>query len=351
MSTVRRVLLLLITGVQAWACVCAAHPSVKQAWEASSAVFVGFVETATSLGPNPFQTTTVKAEECFKGCRNRQVFVLKQPGHDCAPRFKEGKRVLFYLNPSSIPNAWEAFGCSRTNSVEFAADDLLFLRALPGSAQKNRLAGEIALYENSVNQGFRFSHPLAGIHVHVRSENYSKETVTNDDGVYELYDAPPAQYTIAIDVPQRMRIKFPTIAGGEDRRDEFKDLNTTEPIVRIGAASAADVDFVLMVDNQISGRVLDATGKPPNDICVGLTPATGEASPYFNIYDCPKTDGSFNLKDMPAGQYLIYVEKWADGRRQKPVLFYPGTFERNAAVAIKIGNGEHQTGFDFQMTK
>jgi hypothetical protein len=52
------------------------------------------------------------------------------------------------------------------------------------------------------------------------------------------------------------------IAGGEGRRNRLEDLRATKPVVKIGVGTTADVDLVLMVDNQISGRVVDSSGKP-----------------------------------------------------------------------------------------
>ena len=148
---VRCVLLLSFASSQIWACVCGAYPSVKQAWERSPVVLSGSVEIAIPNSAITPQIVAVQVEESFKGSRKGELFFLLQPGHDCAPKFKTGERVLLYLNRSSA-GLWEAFGCGRTQPLESAVDDLRFLHALPGSAGKNRLAGVVALYENSVSE-------------------------------------------------------------------------------------------------------------------------------------------------------------------------------------------------------
>jgi hypothetical protein len=356
--------LLLIVSGHVSACVCGRYPSVKEAWEKSPAVFVGYVESVDTesligrlLGIRTDQSwtlaqiATVRADEPFKGSHKGQVFVLRQPGNDCAPKFRERQRVLFYLNPSSSPNSWEALGCHRTRALETAADDLLFLRALPGSAGKNRFGGEVVLYENSVSEGFRRLRVLPGTHVHFRSKNQAVGVVTNSDGAYESYGLRPDSYQITIDVPQGLRILFPVIAGGEGRRDRLKDLDATEPVVEIGSTSAADVDFVLVADGQISGRVLDTDGKPVKDVCVQLKPAVGEASSYFYISKCSEADGSYRLKDISAGEYIITAKPWRGGRPSGSTLFYPGTEDRKHAAVVRIGAGEHLDGFDIRMTK
>jgi hypothetical protein len=88
----------------------------------------------------------------------------------------------------------------------------------------------------------------------------------------------------------------------------LKHLSTLEPRVEVGARTDADVGFVLIVDNQISGRVLDSAGKPVKDVCVRLNPAAEETSHFFYIADCSKTDGSYRLRDMPSGHYMATAE-------------------------------------------
>lgn len=350
-AIVRWVMLLWIAGGQIHACVCGPYPSVKQAWEQSPIVLSGYVELAipkTEIAP---QIAAVRTEESFKGSRKGQRFVLLQPGHGCAPKFKTGQRVLLYLNRVSSIGLWEAFGCGRTTWLETAADDLRFLRALPGSAGRTRFAGVVALYENSVSEGFRPVQSLAGIRVHLRSDTLSIEAVTADDGLYEVYDLPPGSYRVRSDVPKGLTIHFPTIAGGEGRRSRWEDLRATEPVVEIGARTAAHVNFLLMIDNQISGRVLDSTGSPMKDVCVELRPATAVASQNFYVSDCSEADGSYLLKDMAPGPYLITAKPTVNGRSQRLELFYPGTAERTSAKVVTIGSGEHLTGFDIRVPK
>lgn len=349
-TVVRCLLLLLFASNQTWACVCSAYPSVKQAWERSPVVLSGYVELAIPKSAITPQFVVVQVEEPFKGSRKGELFFLLQPGNDCAPKFKTGEHALFYMNPSSV-YLWEAFGCGRTQLLELAADDLRFLHALPGSAGKNRIAGVVALYENSIGEGFRRVRSLSKMRVRLRSDDNSTEAVTDDDGVYELYSLSPGNYRIGVDIPKGLRIYFPVIAGGAGRRNRLEDLRATEPIVRINADTTADVDFVLVLDNEISGRVVDSSGKPTKDVCVQLQPSIGEASRYFLVSKCSEADGSYVLKDMPPGQYVIMAEPWANGRPQEPKLFYPGTTDRKSAEVVSIGSGQHLAGFEIRIPK
>src|SRR5262249_13018870 len=116
------------------------------------------------------------------------------------------------------------------------------------------------------------------------------------------------------------------------------------------AGTTADIDFVLVADNQISGRVVDASGMPIKGVCVQLQPTTGEASNSFHR-SYSNSDGRYVLSGMPPGQYLLTAELFVQGKPGQPRLFYPGTAERKGAQVVTIGTGEHITGFDIHMPK
>lgn len=345
----RCVFLLAIVSVETLACVCVSPPSVKEAWEGATVVFSGSVEGVKPNPKSPFfhhlrQVARVRVEEPFKGCYKNQIFALLQPANDCDPQFKKGERVLLYLHRSPKPSFWEARGCGRVRLVEDGADDLLFLRALPASARRNRLAGEVSLYENWESHGR--SRALRGIRVHFRSGSRSLEAVTNGDGIYELAGVPAARYRITIDVPKGLRIEVSAVGGGTGLRTH---LQGAEPIVTIGDRTAADVDFILVADNRISGRVLGPAGAPVKDVCVHLEPATGKAK-HLYMLDCSASDGRYTLKGMPSGRYVIGMAFRAEREPRKPGLYYPGTTRRKSAAVVAISGGQHLDGFDLRMT-
>jgi hypothetical protein len=188
--------------------------------------------------------------------------------------------------------------------------------------------------------------------VHLRSDTSSIEAVTDDNGVYEVYGLPPGNYRIVVDLPKGLRVYFPMIGGGEGRRNRLDDLRATEPVVGIGAGTAADVDFALIVDNQMSGRVLDPAGNPMKDVCVQLEPASATAGQHFYVSGCSNDKGRFIMKDMPAGQYRIVTNPERHpptGREPFSTLYYPGTPYHQKATVLTIGDGEHVDGVDIHV--
>jgi hypothetical protein len=127
---------------------CFGWPTAKQAWEGSPLVFAGVVEDVRVLiSEEPFavQQVKVRVVEPFKGAATDQIVELRQPINGCSPNFQQSNRELFYLHPSREAGYWNAPGCHRNRSLGDAADDLVFLRALPGSARGNRLSGSVEL--------------------------------------------------------------------------------------------------------------------------------------------------------------------------------------------------------------
>ena len=213
-----------------------------------------------------------------------------------------------------------------------------FLRALPQSATRNRLAGVVSLDYGSRR--------LSQVRVHLRSEKYARDLVTDSEGLYEVYDLPASTYRVSIDTPEGLRILFPIVADGDMRRNIFSDLEAKSVEIRFDLSTTADISFLLVEDNQISGRVLDSNGNPLKDICVHLVPAGSDpssATSRSRVFDCSEPGGSYVLKDMPAGRYELVAD------RNQRFVYYPGTLERTGSAIVSIGTGERKTGFDIRI--
>jgi hypothetical protein len=340
-------LLACVASVPVWACSCSGWPSAKDAWKSSPAVFLGLVQQAD---PNregekyvAEQTVLALVDEAFKGAKKGQVFTLKQPGHNCAPKFKAGERVLFYIHPGDKPGEWEAHGCHRTRRYGSASDDLLFLQQLPASAAGNRLSGEVDLYEDGP-KGFRKVRPLAGVRVTATPhDGLPKIMTTNADGVYEWYGLPVGEYKVEVEVPGGMRIRFPMATGGKrGARDGF---------VYIGAESGVSVDYILMSDTKITGRVLDPAGKPMNGVRVDIRPVSlDDGAGNSPVFDRTKS-GKFLLEMMPPGQYYVVANR--DGRvtasEPFPTIYYPGAANLKQAVPVTVPEGGTVESIDIRI--
>jgi hypothetical protein len=347
MSTVGRLLFVVLIGVgHALGCVCAAWPSAKDAWQDSPVVFIGHVdETLTSMLTGE-QTARVRVEESFKGLKDGQTLVLKQASNDCSPRFTRGGRVLFYLYPGDKSATWNARGCHRSRPIEEAADDLMFLRALPRSATGTRISGEVELYEQSPEKGFRRVGGLPAVHVTISSEQRTVETTTNGDGVYEVYDLPPAKYRVDIAVPPNLKIHFPLVTGAATR-----DPSSRQPEAELSEGKGVSIGFVLMEDNRVSGHVFGPEGAAMRDVCLELEPAM--SPPKINLAPraCTNKEGRFSIETVPSGEYFIVANRL--GRMTAAVPFptmdFPGTTARQKATKVTLHSGDHVENLDFRV--
>jgi hypothetical protein len=237
-------LALLLSAASAEACECIGYPSPAQAFDDSTAVFVGRVVRAepgtVSEARYAEQTAVALVEETFKGARVGDKITFKQsPG--CVPKFESGGRFLFYAHYSKESKTWAVYGCDRGHNLEDAADDLLYLRALPLSSERNRVSGQIVHLERVPEEGFTFVERLAGVKVRVKGKEKTYEAATDSNGVYELYDLPPGKYTIEPELPSGLKLHF-AMSFGPGAAGPVVTIELTEK-------TCAGSDFILMRDN------------------------------------------------------------------------------------------------------
>ncbi|HEY4364033.1 MAG TPA: carboxypeptidase-like regulatory domain-containing protein [Bryobacteraceae bacterium] len=152
------------------------------------------------------QRATVRVEEAFKGVQKDQLIQIDQSGGDCGLKYGTGWRRLLYLS-SQKDGQWLSPGCDRSTDPEEAPDDLEFLRALPASATRTRISGEVKLSGNP-------SHPIPGVTVTLtRSGGPPVTLVTDSKGVFEVYDLPRGTHAASVRVPQDLKLNFGYVSG------------------------------------------------------------------------------------------------------------------------------------------
>jgi hypothetical protein len=339
-----RIAVLLIFATRAWACVCGGNwPSAKQMWKQAPAVFLGTVTDASPEG-NPRdlmfqeQSVRIRVDEAFKGVIAGQTIALYQGADDCSGKFALGERAVFYLYPGSTAGSWLVPWCTRAmGSGEQGGDDLLFLHGLPKSAIGTRLSGEVELYEDSPQQAFKKVGGIPNVRVKISGPlGFTIEAVTNSSGVYEKYGLRPGVSSVRIEVPKGLKIKFPVINGSSP-------LKWDDSAVILAREGGASVDFVLQADTRVSGRMLDAEGRPRKDVCIDLESVEGRGENGARPFDCSKSNGKFQMSTMAPGKYwLVARDEVKQGRiRSKSTLYYPGVRDRTQAAIISIEAGKY----------
>ena len=339
------IILLLMSAASASACTCGGYPSPAQAFNGATAVFVGRVVRATPESPKyaeEGQTAVVLVEEAFKGTRVGGEIVLSQPGDSCTPTFKAGVRYLFYANYGREKKTWTVYGCGRGSNLEGLADDLLYLRALPLSAERNRVSGMLRHYEDGPEKGFTLVERVAGAKVRIKGKDKTYGATTDSNGVYELYDLPSGKYTIEPELPFGLKVRFP-MQFGPDAEESGVTVLLTEK-------TCAGADFILSSDNSISGRVLGPGGVALPGVCLELL-AAGKTEPFSGggrIFGCADAEGRYELEEVPPGKYFIVANGWnkVNGGTPFPMVYYPGTFEKEKASVVAVGRGDSRADYD-----
>jgi hypothetical protein len=191
------------------ACSCLHGITVCEAYEKSSAVFVGAVLDSTLVSAQydisnseaDKRTLTlsnlvfrIRVEEAFKGGKLGEVEITTGTGDggDCGYRFEKGQRYLIYAHSIPLSNQLTTSICTRTKLYLKANEDLDFLKGLPDSMSKTRISGTVFQYTDSPSR----ERTVRGIKVVIAGSDKMYEIFTNTDGLYQLIGLPPGDYKL-----------------------------------------------------------------------------------------------------------------------------------------------------------
>jgi protocatechuate 3,4-dioxygenase beta subunit len=328
----------------ALACSCAGYPTVCEAYANADAVFVGSVLSVEDKRTKKddekdvyvgYQLARVQVEQTFKGMKET-IVLFRSERSSCDAVYKEGQRWLFYAYYDKKSKTWSIYGCDRSQQLKGITEDLLYLQALPASAQKTRIAGELKHYEDDPVEGFEPVRNIIGAKVKIVGEKKTYEVFTDKNGIYEIYGLPPGQYSIEPETPLSLRVRFPIVYG-----DSVYTADRKMKVV-LKEKSCAGVHFVYSADTSIGGTIFGADGRPMPRVCLNLMPKDKPAESNW-IFDCTDEQGRYEMKDIPPGEYLINVNyhNKISSDEPFPMTYYPGVFEKEKATIVTITAGDH----------
>ena len=342
---------LLINSSSVFACSCIGHPTACAAYHGARAVFIGTVQNVqnqkiTAKDGNEYiggQVARVQVEKAFKGMKETEV-IFRSWGSSCDVVYREGDRWLFYAYYSEKTNSWEIGDCGRSKLIESAAEDLLYLQGLPASAERTRISGTLAHYENDPVKGFTRVRNIIGAKVRLIGAQKTYEVFTDKNGVYEIYDVPAGKYVVDPEVPHGLKLRFPIYHGKGDRTN----LTTLRLVVE--EKSCGSVDFVFSANTMIHGKLFGADGLAMRNVCLSLMPKDQPTRSNW-IFDCTDEQGNYELNEIPPGEYLIVVN--ADGKisSNEPfsTTYYPGVFDKKKATVLAITDGANLEDYDIHI--
>lgn len=275
-------------------------PTCKTLFE-TRAVFVGRVESVTATGGSMFSGFRARFHitEAIRGTETRSAIEVATGSGwgDCGYPFEVGNTYLVFAHGDSL-DALSTGSCTGTQPIENAQDALEEVRQLVRSRQGGSITGLIQKFKtNVIKDELEAPEPLKGVTVQLKNHNDRLETKSSPDGKFQFFGVPPGTYEISAELPEG-------IAGIELEEEE---LPSNERTLAVSHGSCDSFHFKGIVDGRISGMVKDRNGIPVQGMAIVALPKdhAGKETEFEGIDDFTGEDGSFELKRLPPGAYIL----------------------------------------------
>ena len=338
----------LLPFVMAALCIAASHSTTyacscgpgdpPAAFNSARAVFIGrvldgsqqvkFEDPDGDSGILEAGQVRFAVESTFKGVALSEITLAvdSNEGTSCGPYgLVRGDRYIVYAYATEKDPAVLLTGaCTRTTRVDSpgAAEDLKFLGNLPP-------AGSGATIRGSVWADLRDEKatPLPDVTITIRGSGDTRiATKTDIDGAFTVTGLRPGKYRVEPEFPPHYT-----------SRQKFEEV-TVEDL------GAVDVAFEATLDGLIRGRFVDVDGRGFDSAFLKV-----ESSGLSSYGHSTEGDGRFEAEGLPPGEFVISVEMQHREYRLNKPYYYPGTFSRLEAKAVKLGPGETVENLVFRL--
>jgi hypothetical protein len=334
---VRRAAGLLVLPTQVLA--LGPSPTPCSAFWNASAVFSGRVESIERAGQHRRVTFTVL--DAYRGADvlahrsaqregGRGTIVEVASVAPCAARFRQGREFIVYAGRATDRMGSLFVDCSRTRELDDAAADLSYARSVvDGSAPVGSISGQVLIIPHDLaRRGVGPAVPAAEIAVRVATSGADDRTVTNVAGDFSATARGAGAYHVSLELPPHLSAET-----------AHAKIDLPDP------RACGAVEFRLAYDGRLSGRVLDAAGRPSTGLTVEVS-TTNLAQRRLAVTD---RGGRYEFTGMPAGRFVIGVTSGPARDGKAPRTFLPGVSQVSAASRVILGAGERATAPDFRL--
>ncbi|HEX8128584.1 MAG TPA: hypothetical protein VF527_05730 [Pyrinomonadaceae bacterium] len=352
---------LLCGAPTANACSCAPRPTVLDSYEEANNIVITrvvSVEKTEQAAPkgrmsdgenyvDGVKSTRMLVERVFKGSLKvgDEITFGQGGGADCIWTFSEenvGQQFLFYLSSrEKNSKLWYGFGCGRSNRLEGAREDLLYLNRLDKVRGRTRISGTIIKYNDEGDWG------VEGRRIRIIGEKKTHEVKTDKHGVYEIYDLPAGKYLIEPETPAGWKVNQYYLNTSSSFAPDRENRTWKKIPIILEEKKHASLNIHFEIDNAIRGKVHDPAGKPLKDVCVKAVLQEQNAKSGYHV-DCTDERGAFAITEMPPGSYILVINEEGKISSNEPfkTFYYPNVFAREKASVINIGAGDYLAGFN-----
>jgi len=301
-------------------------------------VFAGTVKSVVEISDTDVRIELIP-DESFLGDPATDVTAVVNQA--CMPQdqpeIQAGDRWLFYLRSRGFPGTDGAATeltmsfDSPSKPLSQAHDDIATLRHLASLTEhQSIITGKV----ERIGETYDKLNPSPVVNRKIIAKGLLGEYIafTNENGHFE-FELPPDTYDVTANTAPGLR--------------EAEDIIPRESTY-IANGACLSVNFTMLTDGKLAGRVTTARGEPASSVKVAVIPIS-PVRPQFTVV--ADKQGRFEVTGRQPGEYIVGVGLLApfDSAEWKSRVYYPGVRTKEQAKVIELRDGEWRTDINFRL--
>jgi len=274
----------------------------------------------------------MRVDQSFKGPLTGEV-ELFDDGMCDGPDLRVGRQYLMYTYATPT-GAIPARGCTRSRAVEYADEDLQFLRAYLAGKTNTEISGTVRYRPDEPDEsrlGEKGRTPINDVSVTISGADRSYKTSTDPNGRYALSGLPPGKYEVSAELAG-YRVNWV--------RDAFQLL----------AKGCAVADVLMKVDRRVEGTVRSEDGELVEGALVEMAPTKPSSKRWENpiLIDVSDEAGHYAIDGIPPGDYYlgINISHTPTKEHPYPPTYYPNTRDIGSSIPVSISISASVRSYD-----
>ncbi len=274
-------------------------------------------------------------EQAYLGVAGSEVEIFTGRGSsDCGFTFQTGQRYLVYAQ--RYKDKLITSTCMRTKPFNEASEDIAYLGTLSSAPQGVTIYGTVGYPPVGPNRPDKIEPLSPDISIAIEGEAVQKVIRPDSEGRFSVSGLQPGRYKVALRLPETLTTP------------------RTEEVLTLADHGCGAVNWYILDNGRVSGRVINANGEPVARILVSLIKPGVTVEEFPIKLDRTNDDGYVSFSGVPRGTYNIAVNfdrfpEPNDPNKGYQPSFYPGVVDQRDAQAITVGAGEKLSDFEVRI--